>query len=462
MLQLSDLQKLYDKIKSKALEDYKTFLKFPSISSEPGKSKTLKSCSDWLANYLEESGLKVDIWNEEGAPIVFAAYQDAGPDKPTLLLYHHYDVQPVEPLDEWNHPPFDPTIIDGEVYARGAQDNKGQCFYSLLAVTSLLKEYKTLPINVKIIIEGEEEIGSPSLPEWLEKKKEALKADYLAIVDVGMRGKNSPAVTLGVRGMVTMEVIAKGTKTDLHSGTHGGIAFNPLHALVQILAQLRDSSTGKITIPDFYDDVKALTDEEKKVFSLDFPDDEYVRMFKQKPTGGEKEYSLSERAWLRPTLEINGIAGGYAGEGFKTVIPAKALAKISCRLVPGQDPEIIGKKVADHIENSAPEGIDISVNINPGMGSPLRTDPHSVIANSFAQSFQEVFGNPAEFILEGASIPISAKLAEASGGQPVFVGLGLVDDQIHAPNEHFGLDRIEKGYLSIGRVLAILGEKNRS
>ncbi len=455
---MNELQTLYQKVKDQGLEDYKTFLKFPSISSNPDNAADMKACCDWLAEYLSNSGLDADIWDTEGNPVIFASYLKAGSEMPTLLLYHHYDVQPVEPVEEWDSPPFEPTIIDGNIYARGAQDNKGQCFYSILSICSLLKEKKILPINVKILIEGEEEIGSPSLPALLEKKKQQLKADYLAVVDMGMRSKSTPAVTLGVRGMITLEIMVRGTKTDLHSGTHGGAAFNPNHALVQILGQLRDSKTGKITIPGFYDDIKELTDDERNFLALDFPEDKYAQVFGQKPTGGEKGYPLAERTGLRPTLEINGLSGGYTGPGFKTVIPAKAVAKVSCRLVPEQNPDILGKKLVEHIKSLEPEGTEVTVKLRAGTGYPVRTTPHSTIAKAFAKSYEEVFGKPAEFIVEGGSIPITAKLAKACGGETVFAGLALADDQIHAPNEHFSLDRIEKGFLSIGRLLSIIAE----
>ncbi len=459
---MNELQTLYQKVKDRGLEDYKTFLKFPSISSNPDNAADMKACCDWLAKYLSQSGLDIDIWDTEGNPVIFASYLKASPEMPTLLLYHHYDVQPVLPLEEWDSPPFEPTIEDGDIYARGAQDNKGQCFYSILSICSLLKEKKSLPINVKILIEGEEEIGSPSLPALLEKKKAKLQADYLAVVDMGMRSKSTPAVTLGVRGIIALEITVKGTNTDLHSGTHGGAAFNPNHALVQILSQLRDPKTGKITAPGFYDNIKELTDDEREFLALDFSEDEYARLFGQKPTGGEKGYTLAERTGLRPTLEINGLSGGYAGPGFKTVIPAKATAKVSCRLVPDQNPDILGRKLAEYIKSLAPEGMEVTVELRAGTGNPVRTTPHSTIAEAFAKSYEEVFGNPAEFIVEGGSIPITAKLAEACGGETVFAGLALADDQIHAPNERFSLDRIEKGFLSIGRLLSIIAEKTRS
>jgi len=458
-MQLEELENLYSDVKDQGLTDFQKFLEFPSISCDLDHIKDVKKCSEWLADYLRSAGLKVDIWDTTGHPVIFASYLKAGVDKPTLLLYHHYDVQPVEPLEEWENPPFTPTLSNSSVLARGAQDNKGQCFYSLLAVTSILKKTGSLPINVKILIEGEEEIGSPSLPSWLKKKKKDIQADYLAIVDVGMKDRTTPAVTLGARGILTMDIIVDGTKSDLHSGTHGGLAFNPLHALIDILAKLRDTKTGRILVPGFYDDVIDLTDEERKTVSLDFDEEDYLSTFGQKPTGGEKEFSPAERAGIRPTLEINGVNGGFSGMGFKTVIPARATAKVSCRLVPNQTPEKIGEAVKSYIKSVAPDGVDVNVALHPGTGIALRAGVDSKVVKAFSKAYNEVFENPTVYTLEGGSIPIAATLSSISGAETVFVGLGLSDDNIHAPNERFGLRRFEKGFLSIGRVLTLLSEK---
>lgn len=452
MLKLDDLQSCFDEVKGQALEDFKTFLEFPSISSSSNHIADVAACADWLADYLKARGLQVTLWETDGHPVVFATYLEAGPDKPTLLLYHHYDVQPVEPLEEWESPPFSPEIRQGQIYARGAQDNKGQCFYTLLAITSILQKTGSLPINIKILIEGEEEIGSPNLPAWLKKKQSDIQADYLAIVDVGMKDRYTPAVTLGARGIATMDVIFDGTTTDLHSGSHGGLAYNPLHSLVEVLGKLRDDQ-GVVQVPGFYDDISELTDEEKEVVSLTFDEEDYRKTFGQKPTGGERRFSPAERVGLRPTLEINGLNGGFTGMGFKTVIPARATAKLSCRLVPHQNPQKVGQNVAQFIRSHAPEGIDITVHVHSGSGTALRTPVHSKIVQAFSKAYQEVFGKPVEFIVEGGSIPIAATLSKTSGAETVFVGLGLPDDQIHAPNEHFGIDRFEKGFLSIGNVL---------
>lgn len=459
-MQLTELKALYEKVKEQGLKDYKTFLEFASISSDLDRIDDVKACSEWLLDYLKSRGLKVEMWSTEGHPVIFASYLKAGVDKPTLLFYHHYDVQPVEPLEEWSAPPFTPTEENGAIYARGAQDNKGQCFYTILAITSILKETGSLPVNVKILIEGEEEIGSPSLPRWLEKKRKEVQADYLAIVDVGMKNRMTPAVTLGARGILTMDVIVQGTNSDLHSGTHGGLAYNPIHALVDVLSRLRDPKTGRVTVPGFYDDVIPLTEEEKSFVSLSFDEKDYLETFGQKPTGGEKEFPPALRVGTRPTLEINGINGGYTGMGFKTVIPARATAKISCRLVPGQEPEKIGESVKQFIESHAPEGVAISVHLHPGNGVALRAKAKSKVVQAFSSAYNEIFENSAHYVLEGGSIPISSKLAKASGAEPVFVGLGLPDDNIHAPNERFGLRRFEKGFLSIGRALSLLNSND--
>lgn len=453
---LNILRDYFNKNEKQAIDDYFTFLRFQSVSSESQYKPQVETCAHWVVNYLNEIGFKTQVWPTSGHPVIYAYNMDAGPEKPTLLIYNHYDVQPVDPLEKWDSPPFEPTVRNGEVYARGAQDNKGQCFYTLWALKALMNLDQKLPINIKLCIEGEEECGSLGLSEVLPKKKKELQADYLSIVDMGIRRATDPAVTLGVRGIVTMDVEVTGTKTDLHSGSHGGMAYNPLHALVEILAKLRDKK-GRIKVPGFYNDVQELDAQEKARIAFDFNENEYISTFGTKPTGGEKNaYSPLERAWIRPTIEINGISGGYSGAGFKTVIPAQAIAKLSCRLVPNQNPQKIGKKVAKFIEKNAPEGMDVKVRIHQGGGRAVRANPTSKVVQAFAQAYQEVFDKPCAFTYSGGTIPIIQQLTEVSNSEVVLMGLGLPDDQIHAPNEHFGLDRIKKGFLIIARTIEIL------
>lgn len=449
------LKQIYEKSKEQALADYYHFLKFQSISSEPSYRAHIEACVQWLSNYLKKIGFHVELWPTQGHPTLFASYERAGPSQPTLLIYNHYDVQPVDPLELWESPPFEPTIRHGQVFARGAQDNKGQCFYVLLALKTLIERNGSLPINIKLCIEGEEECGSKGLDHILKDKRKELKADYLAVVDLGMPNTNTPAVTLGIRGIVTMDVVVTGTHTDLHSGSHGGVAFNPIHALVKLLSMARDDN-GKITIPGFYDGVKPLAANEKAQISLAFDPDSYESDFGAKPTGGETAFNPLERNWTRPTLEVNGINGGYSGDGFKTVIPAKAMAKVSCRLVPDQDPEKIGRLVANFFETHAPQGTRVNVHLHHGGGKAVRGKVESKAVKAFAQAYEEVFQHPCQYIYAGGSIPVVTSLAEASGAEVVMVGLGLPDDCIHAPNEHFGLDRIEKGFLSTARAIELL------
>lgn len=458
---LQELKQYYDDHREAIIGDYLTFLRFASVSSEPKYLEPLRACWSWLKEYLEDMQLKVEVWETPGHPVLFASYDKAGPDKPTLLVYNHYDVQPVDPLEEWHSSPFEPTIRDGQVYARGAQDNKGQCYYVIQALKALLKRDGKLPLNVKLCIEGEEEVGSSGLAALLKAKQSMLKADYLLIVDVGIPNMQTPTVSLGVRGIVTMEVTCHGSHTDLHSGLHGGLAYNPIHALVEMLSQLRDAK-GAVQVPGFYDGIKPISKEELKALDMRFNATEYRQTFGIDATGGEKSLPPLERNWLRPSLEINGIWGGYTGAGFKTVIPASASAKISCRIVPDQDPQQIGKRVCDFLEKMAPPGIRFTSRVYPGVGAAVRVNPLSPVVNMLVQAFQEVFGLPCARILDGASIPITAELQRASGAQTLLVGLGLPTDQIHAPNEHFGLDRIEKGFLIISRALELLATAGKN
>lgn len=458
-LTVSQMKHWIEERRPQWLEEFYTFLRFPSVSSESDHQPSMLTCMQWIIKTLKEMNFETEIWPTKGHPVIFASDLRAGPDQPTLLIYNHYDVQPADPLEMWQSPPFEPVLRDGEIYARGAQDNKGQCFYVLQALKMLKEKQGSLPLNVKLCIEGEEEVGSAGLAGLLPTKKEQLKADYLAIVDLGLQKASTPSLTLGIRGILTMDVEVQGSATDLHSGSHGGIVPNPIHALVSLLASLRDVK-GHIAVPSFYRDVKEMSPEERSRVSFHFDPKEYFGQTGAHPTGGETEYSVLERNWIRPTLEINGINGGYTGKGFKTVIPAKAYAKISCRLVPDQSPAKIGELVKAYLQDHAPAGVAVSVHLHPGQGKAVRISPHAVAVRGFAKAFEEVFGSPCEFIYEGASIPIVPELAHACGGETILLGLGLTTDQIHAPNEHFGIDRLEKGMMIMARAMQVLGGQN--
>ncbi|MFN8390987.1 MAG: dipeptidase [Bdellovibrionota bacterium] len=456
MQPVSDLKTLFaafDSQRDELLKEYFDFLRFKSVSAEPEFKTELLACCDWVVAFLEEAGMSVEVWPTSGHPMIFASWTKAGPSKPTVMIYNHYDVQPVDPIELWKSPPFEPETRDGEVYARGAQDNKGQCFYVISAVRWLLKTKGALPVNLKLVIEGEEETGSAGIAAILESKKEQLKADSLFIVDLGLHEKNAPALTLGVRGIVTMTVELRGSNSDLHSGMVGGIVYNPNRAMVELLAKLYDSS-GRVAIPGFYDNVAEPSAEELKALSFTFDEARFKHMFEAAPVGGEREkFTAMQRAWIRPTLEINGIGGGYTGDGFKTVIPGKTLAKLSCRLVPNQDPEKIARLVSEFLENNTPPGMSLQITLHPGTGEAVRTDFQSHPVQVTAKVMSEVFERPCEYILSGGSIPIVADLSRSSGAEVVLMGLGLPDDNLHAPNEHFGIDRIRAGFVTMAAVI---------
>ena len=439
----------------KLLEEYIRFLSYPSISADPERREDLRACAEWLTKEILDSGFDVELWNEKDAPIIFASHMEAGPTKPTLLIYNHYDVQPVDPLELWHNPPFTPTKVGDLIYARGAQDNKGQCFYVFAALKLYLRHHKTFPINIKWIIEGEEESGSHALTRLVKEKAKELNSDFLLIVDLAMRDANHPAITLGTRGLTSMEVDVNSTKGDLHSGAHGGLAYNPLHAISEILSALRDDR-GVIQVPGFYDDVIPPMHEELSKINFTFSEEDYKDQFGAAPTGGEKSYSPLERNWLRPTIEINGIGGGYQGPGGKTVIPAHAHAKLSCRLVPNQDPKQIARLVKHYLESKAPTGTTVTVTVHEGMGKPVRTAIDSKIIKALESACISVWRKHPEYILEGASIPVVSEFAEILQSEIGMFGVGLPSDNIHAPNECFSWDRMEMGFLTICKLIDAL------
>lgn len=454
MLDINKLKELFSQQKEEVFQDFFTFLRFKSIATDPDYRDEVEECANWLVDYLSSAGLQIEKWATEKAPVIFASDLRAGPEKETLLLYCHYDVQPVDPLEEWLSPPFEPSVREGEIFARGAVDNKGQCFYTILAIKTLLKELGHLPINLKFVIEGEEESGSLGLCQLLGEKKDQLKADYLLIVDSGFEKIDEPAITLGARGIVCMQVTVQEAQYDLHSGMVGGIAYNPNRALCEMLAKLHDERGG-VAVSGFYDEMVEIPPHEKKELSFAFDPGHFFSLFGFEPNGMEQDLTPVEANWLRPTLEINGIWGGYTGPGFKTVIPAVAHAKISCRLVPHQTPERIAALVRDFLLNHTPQGLKTEVTILPGNGRGFRTNPNSRIAQLMAESYTQVFQKPCQKILIGGSIPIAVELAETACAEMVLVGLGLHGDRIHAPNEHFGIDRFENGYLTICRALEL-------
>lgn len=450
---LSELKKWYKNHSAQIEQDYFSFLKIPSVSTDPSYKKHIQEAASWVENYLKKIGLKTEIWKTSFHPVVFASHH-AGPSRPTVLIYHHYDVQPVDPIDKWKSPPFEPTLRDGKVYARGASDNKGQCFYTLTALKALFELCKKIDLNIKVFVEGEEECGSRGALEVLKTHQKDLKADHILIVDGGIPGAGRPAITLGLRGIVALEVTCRNSSIDLHSGIHGGIVLNPNRALVEMLSKLWDKK-GKIAIPGFYNDVAKPTAKELKAIEK-LVDEKYLRkQFGVKAFRGEGGYSLWESNTIRPTLEINGISGGYTGTGFKTVIPSMAIAKISCRIVPHQDPEKVARSIANYLKKIAPKGLEIEATWDHG-GKSVRSSPDTEISHVCSDAYSEVFGKPCGKIFCGASVPLVADLARASKGDAVIIGVSLDSDDFHAPNEHFGLDQLQQGFLTISRILGRL------
>jgi len=454
---IEELQAFFHRHENRFLEDYFTFLRFATIATDPDHLQEVMQCAEWLLSYLQNLGFHAELWETSGAPVVFGSCLEAGPEKPTLLIYHHYDVQPTDPIELWHSPPFAPLKRGDLIYARGAQDNKGQCLYTLLALASLRELRGALPVNVKLCIDGEEESGSHGLASLLDMRRPELRADYLIVADMGLPAEGVPALTLGIRGILTMDLTLRGSSCDLHSGSHGGIAYNPLHALVELLARVH-TREGKVNIPGFYDDVKEIDQETRRKLYLEFDVTKYHENFGAKAEGGEIGYSPLERAHLRPTLEINGIHGGYTGKGFKTVIPALAHAKLSCRLVPHQDPKTIGSLVAEYLKRHTPPSMDIDLHLHPGSGPAIRTSSQSKIAKALEGAFGELFDTPCCYTFEGGSIPIVDLLTRISRAQVILMGMGLSSDAIHAPDEHFSWTRLQKGYLVLARALLHLGE----
>lgn len=454
-LSLEELKSWYKGHEKQIFADYFSFLKIPSISTDPAFKKDVHQAADWVKNYLKNIGFKTELWQTGGHPVVFATHI-VDSSRPTVLIYHHYDVQPIDPIEKWKSPPFEPELRDGHVYARGASDNKGQCFNTLTALKAVFELCKEVNLNIKLFIEGDEECGSEGAFQMIQKKKEFLKADYLLVVDMGIPSIEIPAITIGLRGILAMEVKCTNSKIDLHSGVHGGIALNPNRALIQLLAKLWDSK-GVVTVPGFYDQVTVPPQEELKECNQDVDLQYLEKQFGIKALQGEGSYSLWESNTIRPTLEINGIAGGYAGAGFKTVIPSQSIAKISCRLVPNQDPLKIAEAIEKFLKKEAPKGLEIEVTHDHG-GQPIRTSPHTKLAHLCSDAYAEVFGKTCQKILCGASIPVVVDLAAAVGGEVVMMGVGLDSDDIHAPNEHFGVHQLLKGFLTMGSILGRLME----
>lgn len=434
-----------DKNKHRYEDELKEFLRIPSISTEPEHTADVRHCAEFVRTELEGIGLEnVGIYETRGHPVIYGERLDGGAGAPTVLYYGHYDVQPVDPIELWTNPPFEPTIKGENIYARGSVDDKGQVWMQFKAIEAHLRTSNKLPVNVKVMIEGEEEIGSPNLEQFLHDHKELLACDTVLISDTPMFGYDQPSLCYGLRGLCYMEVEVTGPNRDLHSGFFGGAVENPINALAAMISKLKDEK-GRVLIDGFYDNVVAITDKERAEFiKLPFDRREFMADLETDATPGEEGYSELERMWTRPTLDCNGIWGGFQGEGAKTVLPSKAYAKISMRLVPNQTPEEIAKKFEAHLNKIKPAGVKIKVSELHG-GMPAMTQIDSRGMKAARKAMHQVFGKEPFLTREGGSIPIVNSFTSILGAPSVLMGFGLPDQDAHSPNEKMNLKNFHRG-----------------
>lgn len=429
------------------IEELKEFLRIPSISTLPENNEDMKICAQFVADKLKVAGMsRVEIFPTEGHPIVYSEWLGA-PGNPTVLIYGHYDVQPVDPIELWDNPPFDPVVKDGKIWARGATDDKGQLFMHIKSVEAYFKNNGSLPVNVKFLLEGEEEIGSTHLESFIKQNVELLKCNSVVISDTSLYDKGIPTLTYGLRGLTYMEVEVTGPNADLHSGSFGGAVANPINVLAEMISKLHDKN-GRITIPDFYKDILPLTKAEKEnITRLRFSEKKFAKELGVAELKGEKGFNTLERIWARPTLDCNGIIGGFTGKGAKTVLPSKASAKISMRLVPNQDPNKVAKQFTKHFKSLAPKSVKVKVTYLHG-GSPCLiplTDKSTIAAT---KAMEKAFNKKIVYMREGGSIPVVNTFVKTLKAPAVLMGLGLNSENLHSPNEHFDLKHFQLGIIS--------------
>lgn len=437
----------------KQLSDY---LSIPSISALSKHKPDMQRAAEWTAEQLKQAGLEhVEVVETDGHPVVYGDWLHAE-DRPTVLIYGHYDVQPVDPLHLWETPPFEPSIRDGKIYARGATDDKGQVFMHIKAAEALLEADGRLPVNLKFCIEGEEEIGSPHFGGFLKALGDKVAADIVVISDNPMLEKNKPNICYGLRGLCALQIDVKAAKGDLHSGLYGGGVPNAIHALSAILASFHDQD-GRIAVEGFYDNVLPLTEEERESYrKLNYDETKTKEELGLKALYGEKGYSYLERVWARPTLEINGVYGGFQEEGIKTVIPSEAAAKLSCRLVPDQDPDEMLRLIEAHIARVTPPGVEVRTT-RFDQGNPFLTPYDHPAIKKAALAYERGYGVEPIFVRNGASIPIVETLSRLLDAPVVLMGFGLPDENFHAPNEHFNLDNFDQGLVTLCEYWLELG-----
>lgn len=451
------VQNYIDENRQRFREELFDLLKIPSISTDRERKEDLRKAARFLLEQLEGLEMdRVELFETENHPILFAE-KKVDADLPTVLIYGHYDVQPPDPLEEWVTPPFEPAIRGERVYARGASDDKGQLYTHIKAAEAWIRAGNGLPVNLKFLLEGEEEIGSPNLVPFIRFHKELLECDMVLISDTAMIAEDQPSITYGLRGLAYMELEVEGPERDLHSGVYGGGVANPANVLAEILAGMKDEK-GRILIEGFYDDVLPLTDEERDQFrKLPHNDEEWRKELGIPMTHGEEGFTTLERITSRPTLDVNGIWGGYQGEGAKTVLPARAGAKVSMRLVPDQDPGRVAELFRRHVERVAPPTVRVTVKEHHG-GHPVVIDRNFPGMKAAAAAFEKVYGKEVLFSREGGSIPVVADFKKTLGVESILMGFGLAKDALHSPNESFSLRDFQRGIHTSALFMGTLAE----
>ena len=440
--------------RERVLAELLDLLRIPSVSTDPAHVGDVARAADFVADALRRAGLDAEVHPTAGHPVVTATSKEI-PGAPTVLIYGHYDVQPAEPLEAWTTPPFDATIRDGRILARGASDDKGQFFAHVKAVEALQALDGGLPLNVRFVVEGEEEIGSPHLTPFLQQHRGALEADVALVSDGAMVAPETPTITYGLRGLTYVTVRVRTAGRDLHSGSYGGGVANPLNALAAMIATLKDAD-GRIAVAGFYDDVVEVDEAERaRLAAVPFDRDAFMADAGIAVTPGEAGYGLLERLWARPTLDVHGLGGGFVGRGSKTVIPAEGIAKLSCRLVANQDPQRIFRLLDEHLRRVAPEGVAVEVALE-GAGEPALTPLEHPAVAATAAALEAVWGRPVVYARTGGSIPVVVELQRVLGAVPVLLDMGLEDDRLHAPNEKFEVRHYLQGILASAVALRTL------
>jgi acetylornithine deacetylase/succinyl-diaminopimelate desuccinylase-like protein len=452
---MADVHAYIDEHMNRFREELDAFLRIPSVSAKSEHSDDMTRAAEWLSEQMRDAGLDVSIEPTDGFPIVLGEYRGAGADAPTVLVYGHYDVQPPEPLDEWTSPPFEPEVRDGKLYARGSVDDKGQLLLHVKAVEAHMKTNGRLPVNLVVLAEGEEEVGSEHLMPFVEAHRERLGCDYVVISDTTMVGDGIPTIGTSLRGLAYVEIHVRGPRTDLHSGSYGGAVVNPATALCRIIASLHDDD-WHATIDGFYDDVQPMEDYRRRIADVPFDHDGF-----RSDTGteevGEAGYSTPERLWIRPTVEVNGILSGYTGEGAKTVLPSRAMAKVSFRLVPDQDPREIERVVAAHVNRVAPHGVEVEVRWLHG-GHPWRATLGSELYEAAERALGAAWDRDVVYAGEGGSIPIVPQFEQVLDAPVLLMGFGLPGENAHAPDEWMSVENFEKGTHAAARLWEELGD----